>query len=264
MGVPVVFYHVVNQPHTSSPHFASFPYGLPAHCFMVMFFLPAPPQDHEPTISSTISLPICEPLFISPTSYRNSPMRPPPFISCSRNLCPTWGTHFTLGHSFLYLYISTPQLFIICCTNAFYFFLSLLFVVTGGDLLSFWPHATHVTLGWSITSHFPLSASSISSEYYPGHLPLSSEFVHLVSPLAQLIPDLVIPMTLDLVKTVVAIPSIIYPPTKGSLESSHFLTSSMYLCHFFTTVDSTEPLASGSRVLLLSTSTHFSKRATVS
>jgi hypothetical protein len=65
-------------------------------------FLPAPPQDHEPTISSTISLPICEPIFISPTSYRNSPMGPPPFISFPRNFCPPWGTHFTLGHPFLY------------------------------------------------------------------------------------------------------------------------------------------------------------------
>jgi hypothetical protein len=85
---------------------------------MVMFFLPAPPQDHEPTISSTISLPICEPIFISPTSYRNSPMGPPPFISFPRNFCPPWGTHFTLGHPFLYLYIF-PKLFIIYCTNAF-------------------------------------------------------------------------------------------------------------------------------------------------
>jgi hypothetical protein len=33
MGVPIVFHHVVNQPHTSSPHFASFPYGLPDHLF---------------------------------------------------------------------------------------------------------------------------------------------------------------------------------------------------------------------------------------
>jgi hypothetical protein len=102
MGVPVVFHHVADQPHTSSPHFASFPYGLPDHRFMVTFFLPAPPQDHEPTISSTISLPICEPISISPTSYRNSPMGPPPFISFPRNFCPPWGTHFTLGHPFLY------------------------------------------------------------------------------------------------------------------------------------------------------------------
>jgi hypothetical protein len=76
----------------------------------------------------------------------------------------------------------------------FYFF------VTVDDLLSFWPHATHVTLGWSIPSHLPLLTLSISSEYYPCHLPLPSEFVHLVPPLAQLITDLVVPLTLDLVK----------------------------------------------------------------
>jgi hypothetical protein len=109
MGVPIVFHHVVNQPHTSSPHFASFPYRLPDHLFMVLFFLPAPPQDHEPSISSTINLPIYKPIFISPTSYRNSPMGPPPFISFPRKLCPPWGTHFTLGHPFLYLYIF-PQI----------------------------------------------------------------------------------------------------------------------------------------------------------
>jgi hypothetical protein len=73
------------------------------------YFLPAPPQYHEPFISSTISLPICEPIFISPTSYRNSPMGPPPFISFPRKFCPPKGTHFTLGHPFLYLYIS-PQI----------------------------------------------------------------------------------------------------------------------------------------------------------
>jgi hypothetical protein len=197
MGVPVVFHHVADQPHTSSPHFASFPYGLPDHRFMVMFFLPAPPQDHEPTISSTISLPICEPIFISPTSYRNSPMGPPPFISFPRNFCPPWGTHFTLGHPFLYLYIF-PKIIHYLLYKRLYFQL-FSFVVTVGDLLSFWPHATHVTLGWSITSHLPLPASSISSEYYPGHLPLPSEFVHLVPPLAQLITGLVVPLTLDLV-----------------------------------------------------------------
>jgi hypothetical protein len=102
-----------------------------------------------------------------------------------------WGTRFCICTFF-------PKLFIIYCTNAFIFQL-FAFVVTVGDLLSFWPHATHVTLGWSITSHLPSPASSISSEYYPGHLPLPSEFVHLVPPLAQLIPDLVVPLTLDLV-----------------------------------------------------------------
>jgi hypothetical protein len=63
----------------------------------------------NPPFSSTISFPICEPIFISPTSYRNSPMGPPPSISFPRNFCPPWGTHFTLGHPFLYLYIF-PQI----------------------------------------------------------------------------------------------------------------------------------------------------------
>jgi hypothetical protein len=122
---------------------------------------------------------------------------PPPFISFPRNFCPPWGTHFTLGHPFLYLYIF-PKLIHYLLYKRLYFQL-FAFVVTVGDLLSFWPHATHVTLGWSITSHLPLPASSISSEYYPGHLPLPSEFVHLVPPLAQLITGLVVPLTLDLV-----------------------------------------------------------------
>jgi hypothetical protein len=69
------------------------------------YFLPAPPQYLEPSISSTISLPICEPTLISPTSYRNSPMGPPPFISIPSTFFPTWATHITLGHPFLYLYI---------------------------------------------------------------------------------------------------------------------------------------------------------------
>jgi hypothetical protein len=102
-----------------------------------------------------------------------------------------WGTRFCICTFF-------PKLIHYLLYKRLYFQL-FSFVVTVGDLLSFWPHATHVTLGWSITSHLPLPASSISSEYYPGHLPLPSEFVHLVPPLAQLITGLVVPLTLDLV-----------------------------------------------------------------
>jgi hypothetical protein len=101
-------------------------------------FLPAPPRDHEPSISSTISLPICEPIFISPTSYRNSPMGPPPFIYFPRNLCPPWRTHFTLGHTFLYLYIF-PQIIHYLLYKHLYF-QSFPFVVTVGDLLPFFGH----------------------------------------------------------------------------------------------------------------------------
>jgi hypothetical protein len=102
----------------------AFPHGLPDHRFMLQFVLTAPPQDHEPYISSTISLPICEPLSISPTSYRNSPMGPPPLISFLRNFCPPWGIHSTLGHPFLYFvhlshiyllfFVQTPFLTSLC------------------------------------------------------------------------------------------------------------------------------------------------------
>jgi hypothetical protein len=54
--------------------------------------------------------------------------------------------------------------------------------------------------------------------------------------------------------------SSIYPPTKGSLESTHFLTSSMYLYHFITSVDSTEPFCfSESRLPFVDISTLFQK-----
>jgi hypothetical protein len=124
-----------------------------------------------------------------------------------------WGPHPSsifptflpsLGHSFhngapvSVFCTSFPILFIISCTNTFYY-QSLLLSSLLATYFPFWLHATHVTLGWSITSHLPSPTSSISSEHYPGHLPLSSEFVHLVPPLAQLISDLVVPLTLDLV-----------------------------------------------------------------
>lgn len=148
----------------------AFPHGLPDHRLMLQFFLPAHPQDHEPSISSTISLPIYELIFISPTSYITSPMGPPPFISFPRNCCPARGTHFTLGHPFLYFVHLSQNLFIIYCTNTF-ISSSLLLSSPLATFFPFWPHATHVTFGWSITSHSPSPASSISSEYYPGHLP---------------------------------------------------------------------------------------------
>jgi hypothetical protein len=100
--------------------FASFPCGLPDHRFMLQFVLPAHPQAHEPSISPNISLPICEPIFISPTSYRNLPMGPPPSICFHQYLCPTRGTHFTLGHPFLYfVHLSQNYLLVIVQTPSF-------------------------------------------------------------------------------------------------------------------------------------------------
>jgi hypothetical protein len=100
------------------------------------YFLPAPPQDHEPFISSTLSLPICEPTLISPTSYRNSPMGPPPFINFPRQFFPPWCTHFTLGHPFLYLYFF-PQNYLLFIVQIPLFPVITFFVVTVGDFLSF-------------------------------------------------------------------------------------------------------------------------------
>jgi hypothetical protein len=95
----------------------------------------------------------------------------------------------------------SPKLFIIYCKMPLFPGISLiLFFVTFDELLSsFWPNATHVTLGWSITHHLPWQALSTYLEYPTGHLPLPSTVVHFVPPLAQLLIGLVVPLTLDLV-----------------------------------------------------------------
>jgi hypothetical protein len=174
------------------------------------YFLTAPPQYHEPSISSTISLPICKFPFISLTSYRNPPMGPPPSTSSPSKLCPTRANHITLGHPFLYLY-TYPKLFFIYCTNAFVSSSYITFLSSPlATFFPFWKNATHVTLGWGTTYHLPLMTSSISSEYPTGHLPLPSEFIHFVPPLAQLIPCLVVPLTLDLVERLRPLLSHIY------------------------------------------------------
>jgi hypothetical protein len=108
MEVLIVLHHVVNQPHTLSPHFAIFPTKLPDYCFKVLFLI-APSQYHEPPISSTISLPSANFLsFHLPHTRTHSPSK----------LCPTQANRITMGHPFLYLY-THPQLFFIYCTNVF-------------------------------------------------------------------------------------------------------------------------------------------------
>jgi hypothetical protein len=135
MAVLIVFPHVTNQPHTHSPHFSSFPTGLLDYLCKVLFFT-TPPQYHEPSISSTISLPICKFPFISPTSYRNQPMGPPPSTNSPNKLFPTWANHVTLGHPFLYFY-THPKLFFIYCTNAFVFSIYISFL--SSPLETFFP-----------------------------------------------------------------------------------------------------------------------------
>jgi hypothetical protein len=99
------------------------------------------------------------------------------------------------------------------CTNAFVssIYITLLVITFGGLLPFFLAKETHVTLGWGTTSHIPLTTSLIYLEYPTGHLPLPSEFVHFVPPLAQLILCLVVPLTLDLVERLRPLLSHIYP-----------------------------------------------------
>jgi hypothetical protein len=203
-------------------------------------FLPAPPQDHEPSISSTISLPICEPIFISPTSYRNSPMGPPPFISF-QTILPSLGHSFHTGAPVsVFVHFSPKLLFIIYCTNTF-ISSHYIFVVTVGDLAFFFGHTQPMSplVGALLIiypcRHRPYLQSTPQVTYlYPLNLFTLSRLWHNLSRSCR-------PPDTRPCYTVAATVSLIHPPTKGSLESSHFLTSSMYLCHFLTSVDSTEP-----------------------
>jgi hypothetical protein len=105
-----------------------------------------------------------------------------------------WGTRFCIC-------TLLPNYSLFICTNAFVSSHYITFLSSHlTTFFSFWPNTTHVTLGWGTTYHPPLPTSSISSEYPTCHLTLPSEFVHLVPPLAQLIPCLVIPLTLDLIE----------------------------------------------------------------
>ena len=89
----------------------AFPHGLPDHGFMLqfVFFLhhrrTMNPPFHPPSVFPSANL---SSFHLPHTETRQ--WGPPPFILFSRTFCPPWGTHFTLGHLFLYLYIF-PKLF---------------------------------------------------------------------------------------------------------------------------------------------------------
>jgi hypothetical protein len=170
--------------------FAGFPTWTPRSSpYASVHFLTAPPQVHAPSISSTISLPICEPLSISPTSYRNSPMGPPPFISFHDiSASPGafilhWGTRFCI------LYVFSPHVFFVQT------------LVSSSHLPTSSPLAACLPFGHMqpmsplvgalllIHPHWHrLYLQSTTQVTYP----LSSEFTYLVPPLAQLTSDLVL------------------------------------------------------------------------
>jgi hypothetical protein len=189
------------------------------------------PPFHPPSVCPSANL---SPFHLPHTETRQWGPHP---SSVFMTFCLPWGIHCTLGHPFLYFVHFSPFIFLVQTP-----------VVTNH---CFCRHHWRPTLAtrnpchpW-LESPFSFSlvlTSSISSEHNPGLLPVSSAFIYFVPPLAQLTSDFVVPMPLDLVSTVAATPYIIHLPTKGSLESSHFLTSSMYLCLPIPSVDSMEYL----------------------
>jgi hypothetical protein len=153
------------------------------------------------------------------TSYRNPPMGPPPSTSSPHNLCPHRPSHLALGHPFLYLH-TYPKLFFIhlvivqslCFQHLHSFLLSPLatFFFSGKE--------THVALGWGILYLLLLLTSSINPEYPTVHVPLISEFVHFVMPLAQFNPRLVVPLMLDPVSRLLPLILHIYPQPREVLS----------------------------------------------
>jgi hypothetical protein len=110
MGVLIVLRIFENQPHTLSPHFSSFPNGLPGYLIMVLF-------DCTSVVSLTFhfihnQFSHLQISLHSFTSYRNPPMGPPPSTSSPHNLRPHRPSHLALGHPFLYLH-TYPKLFFI-------------------------------------------------------------------------------------------------------------------------------------------------------
>jgi hypothetical protein len=123
------------------------------------------PPFHPPSVCPSANL---SPFHLPHTETRQ--WAPPPFISFHDIYASPgafinhWGTRFCILYIFptfiYYFVVQTPLIPNLCfCRHRWRpAFLS-------------WPYATHVTLGWSITPHLPSPASSMTSEYYPGHLP---------------------------------------------------------------------------------------------
>jgi hypothetical protein len=167
--------------------------------FWLRSVLPAPPQDHEPTISSAISLPICEPLFIHLPHTETRQWGPhPSSVFHDNSALP--GAPFHTGAPVSVFVHFFPKLFIIYYLLYKHLYFQSVHSLSSPLATCFFGHTQPMSpLDWSSTYHLPLPTSSISSEYPAGQLPLPSEFVHLVPPLAQLSPGLVVPLTLDLV-----------------------------------------------------------------
>jgi hypothetical protein len=97
--------------------FASFPYGLPDHRFMLEFVLPAHPQDHEPSISPLSVCPSAnQPSFHLPHTETCQWGPHPPFVFTDIYALPGalilhWGTRFCILYifpKFIHYCVQTP------------------------------------------------------------------------------------------------------------------------------------------------------------
>jgi hypothetical protein len=118
MGVPIVFHHVANQPHTPSLHFASIPTRTPrlSICGSIFYLqlrsIMNPPFHPRPVFPSA-NLPS---FHLPHTETHQWGPHPSSIFEAKYSLCGPpishWGTHFSIC-TFL------PKLFVIYCTNAF-------------------------------------------------------------------------------------------------------------------------------------------------
>jgi hypothetical protein len=263
MGVSIVFHHVVNQPHTPFPHFASFPTRTPRLSLLgSIFYLHLrsimnpqfPPQSVCPSANlPSFRLPHTETHQWGPhpssVFQENYALRGPPISP--------WGTHFyicTFLPNYSLFIVQTPLFPVITLSFFCHLWRPASLLLAKRNLCRPWlEHYLSSTLA-CIVHIFRVPHRSLTSTRICSPCPASGTTYHRSCRHPDTRPRYTVAATFYL----------IHPPTKGSLESSHFLTSSMYLCHFLTSVDLTKPFAFGSRVPLLPTSAQFSERATIS
>jgi hypothetical protein len=118
MGVSIVFHHVVNQPHTLSLHFASFPTWTPRlSLYGSIFYLHLRrimnPSFHPHSVFPSANLPS----FHLPHTETHQ-WGPHP-SSVSQEILPSLGHAFHTGAPVSVFVHFSPKLFIIYCTNAF-------------------------------------------------------------------------------------------------------------------------------------------------
>jgi hypothetical protein len=149
----------------------AFPHGLPDHRFMLQFVFYCAfcrimnPPFHPPSVCPSANL---SPFHLPHTETRQWGPHP---SSIFTTFMPPLGHSLTTGAPVSVFCTSFPHLFIILLYKHLLFPTFVFCRHRWRPAFLFWPYATHVTLGRSITSHLPSPESSVSSEYYPGLLP---------------------------------------------------------------------------------------------